>query len=92
MQIKLPCYSIMVDLGPEDPKRPGTYKGGTISSLLDAFPFCEAEGEPQDELSAALTTIEKMVLAHACAGVDITTPAYIEGIETTVDAVEHLFG
>jgi len=31
--------------------------------------------------------IESMMLAHAIAGVDIESPAYLEGIETAVEAV-----
>lgn len=31
--------------------------------------------------------IFSMILAHAIAGVDIESPAYIEGIETAVEAV-----
>ena len=31
--------------------------------------------------------IESMILAHAIAGVDIESPAYIEGIETAGEAV-----
>ena len=30
--------------------------------------------------------IESMILAHAIAGIDIESPAYIEGIETAVEA------
>ncbi len=30
--------------------------------------------------------IESIILAHACAGIDITDPAYIKGIETVVEA------
>lgn len=36
---------------------------------------------------AAAHTIESMVLAHWCAGVDVTDPAYKEGIETTYLAI-----
>ena len=33
--------------------------------------------------------IESMILAHAAAGVDIQSPAYIEGIETAADALDN---
>ncbi len=39
-----------------------------------------------EEFRAAMHTIESLVLAHACAGIDISNPAYLEGIETVVDA------
>lgn len=37
----------------------------------------------------AIDVIESIVLAHAIAGIDIETPAYIEGIETALDALEN---
>lgn len=40
-----------------------------------------------DEYDAAMDAIESIVLAHHCAGIDVTTPAYLEGIETAVEAI-----
>ena len=37
----------------------------------------------------AFDGIESMILAHAIAGVDVESPAYISGIETAVEAVEN---
>ena len=34
--------------------------------------------------------IESLILAHACAGIDISTPEYIEGIETVLDSLGNL--
>jgi hypothetical protein len=36
---------------------------------------------------AAVDALESMVLAHAVAGIDVESPAYLEGIETTVLAL-----
>jgi hypothetical protein len=36
---------------------------------------------------AAVDALESIILGHACAGIDISTPAYIEGIETAVQAL-----
>lgn len=36
---------------------------------------------------AAIDALESLILAHAGAGIDITTPAYIEGIETVQQAL-----
>lgn len=41
------------------------------------------------EALAAIDGIESLILAHACAGIDITTPAYLEGIETAVEAIDN---
>ena len=54
--------------------------GGSIVSNLH---------EDDNLYNAAIDGIESMILAHACAGVDISTPAYMEGIETAVEAVSN---
>jgi|TARA_Y100000033_G_C2725573_1_gene100634 hypothetical protein len=36
--------------------------------------------------------LHAMILSHAIAGVDIESPAYIEGIETAVDAIGNIEG
>tara|TARA_R110000824_G_scaffold201667_2_gene385749 strand:- start:3796 stop:4161 length:366 start_codon:yes stop_codon:yes gene_type:complete len=49
--------------------------------------------EDQDDLdsrnryNAAIDGLESLILAHAFAGIDITTPAYLEGIETAESAI-----
>jgi len=37
--------------------------------------------------NAQIDAIESLILAHSCAGIDITSPEYIEGIETAVQAI-----
>ena len=66
--LRLPCYSIVIELfgGRDD-------TAGTIKSELT------------DE-GVAMDAIESLILAHACAGVDVKAPKYIEGIETAVEA------
>lgn len=84
-KIELSCFGIVVILEREDPDRPGLYFTGRIES--------ELEREEYDKTwNAALDGVESMILAHACAGVDITTPAYIEGIETSVEKIEQFYG
>ena len=39
-----------------------------------------------------MDAIESLILAHACAGVDIADLAYVEGIETAVDACYNRLG
>ncbi len=58
-------------------------KGNSITSDLT-----EA-GLPTYE--AAMNTIESMILAHHCAGVDVTAKEYVEGIQTAVDAVVNYY-
>lgn len=56
--------------------------GNTVTSDL------HEKGEGQ-EMRGAIDAIESMVLAHAVAGVDVESPAYLEGIETAVEAVSN---
>ena len=37
--------------------------------------------------SSEFDALQSMILAHAIAGVEIDSPSYIEGIETTIDAI-----
>ena len=76
--IKLPCYNIVVWTSDS---------GGRIDSDLVASHEC-----PDKPFTAAMNALEAMILAHACAGVDIESPAYIEGIETAVQAVTDRLG
>jgi len=52
---------------------------GTITSML------LEEGETDPSIDA----IESLILAHAIAGIDVQSPAYIEGIETAIDAIDN---
>jgi hypothetical protein len=63
--------------------------------------WCGSQAEASDEdaedatlrlrHNGALDGLESLILAHACAGIDVTTPAYLEGIETAVDAIANQF-
>ena len=73
--ITLPCFGIKIELV--------GLKGsafGTLSSEMH-------EKSDSPELKASIDGIERLILAHACAGIDVLSPAYIEGIETTVNTI-----
>jgi hypothetical protein len=73
--IELPCFNIRVTVA---------QNGGAITSDLHEE-LEKAEPTPESEqYEAAIDGIESMILAHACAGVDIESPAYIQGIEAAV--------
>ena len=72
--IELPCFDIVIKLHDG---------GGTITSSLIA----DQSPSEDDRLHVPFNAIESMILGHACAGVAIDSPAYIEGIKTAVDAV-----
>jgi len=78
-EFNLPCFgiTIMVENG-----------SGSITSTDLKTQYNDKE----DELyNAAMDGIESMILAHACAGIDINTPEYIEGIETAVELCSNNF-
>lgn len=78
--IKLPCYGIAVTLARKNrAEEPGS--GSIISDLR------EPETTANRPYNAAIDGLESLILAHACAGVDVESPAYLEGIETAVDAI-----
>ena len=69
------CFGIVVTLDGEG--------GGAITSELHDT---DGDDETVPYYNAAMDGIEAVVLAHAVAGVDITSPAYYDGIETAVQA------
>lgn len=78
--IKLPCFGIVVNLDTEDPG------AGAISSDLHEMPDGNNADGNDYRYDGAMDGIEALILAQACAGIDIESPAYIEAIETAVQA------
>ena len=79
--IRLPCYGIVIRLDRSNSlKEPGC---GAITSDLRA----PAKTAAQRCFNAAIDGLEALILAHACAGLDVQSPAYVEGIETAVEAI-----
>jgi len=77
--ISLPCFGIQVNL---------TKDGGTIRSDLHEHneePSTDAWLDEQ-EYNARMDALESMILGHAVAGIDIRSSAYVEGVETAVQA------
>ena len=73
-KIILNVYGIIVELTGDG--------GGSITSLL------HEDEDPEDMeiryYNSAMDGIESIILSHAIAGIDITTPEYKEGIESAV--------
>lgn len=79
-RIRLPCYGITVTLVRGNvADKPGS---GSIASDLRAV-----ETAANRQYNAAIDGLEALILAHACVGVDVESPAYVEGIETAVEAI-----
>lgn len=81
--LKLPCYGIVVECDP------ATGAGSITSSMTRDTRFAPSENDKP--LKVGLDAIEALVLAHACAGIDVLSPAYCEGIETAVEKVYNQF-
>lgn len=90
---RLPCFGIVVALSTRGGLTAGALAGtaGNITSELHEECDCEDAGRHADDgpcgacaYNNAVHGIESLILGHACAGIDIGTPAYIEGIESAV--------
>jgi len=89
--LRLTCFGIVVTLtpGPKQTVNPDTppLMGGTITSDLEEpcdCDYADAGYCPPCAYNEAMNGIEALILGHACAGIDITTPAYLQGIESAV--------
>lgn len=76
-KIVVPAFGIVITITYNEN---GDVGGSITSDLLEG-----ASGE----MRAALSGIESMVLSHACAGVSVDTPAYVQGLEDTADAISN---
>jgi len=45
--------------------------------------------DPGDLSEPEFDAVTSLILAHACAGINVTDPAYIEGIETVVQSISN---
>lgn len=70
--IKTNCFGIVVTVS-------GEGNGSIVSDLR--------EDEDNEIYLAAIDGLESLILAHACAGIDIASPAYLEGVETAIEAI-----
>jgi hypothetical protein len=73
--INLPCFGIEIELiGPDH------CQFGTIKSKLHS-----PDESPTEK--TMFNAIERLVLAHACFGVDVSTNEYVAGLESAVDVI-----
>jgi hypothetical protein len=74
--LALGCYGITLTYGEFD-------KG-----CASIFSDMKAENIPaNEEFNTAIDGLESLILAHFCAGVDIQSTAYLEGIEVAFEAI-----
>jgi hypothetical protein len=61
------------------------YEDGVCGQIVSELHDCADDSSV--EYNAAIDGLESLILAHACAGIDIASPAYLEGIEAAVEAI-----
>ena len=61
---------------------------GSISSTLYED-WLQDDGQEDNRLKAVADALESLILGHAAAGVDVTAPAYLEGLETALEAISN---
>ena len=71
--IRLPIHSITITLDGDG--------NGSVSSH-------DLLGEaPSMEYRAAVDGLLNVIVGHACAGINVESPAYLEGVEVALDAI-----
>tara|TARA_Y100000310_G_scaffold111606_1_gene110006 strand:- start:12285 stop:12557 length:273 start_codon:yes stop_codon:yes gene_type:complete len=86
--IKLPCHGIVVKVGSGSPA------SCVITSDLKEDPsvaIADSERQDIEAFNSCMDVVESMILGHAFAGIDISSPAYLEGIESTVEKFANLY-
>jgi len=85
--IQFPLHKIVITLGDVDPGNPGAYLSGAIDEDELAI-----DKDPADiECNAAFDGITSTILAHAIAGIDVTAPAYVEGVEVALESMANKY-
>lgn len=82
-EIRLPVGDIAIFL--DDANSDGTYSSGSISSSL------KDDADDATEYNAAIDGIESLILALACAGVDVQSEAFIAGLTSAEQAIGNNF-
>jgi hypothetical protein len=78
-------FGIIVELF-QVPETESTKLHGVISSKLKEH-LVGNDPTNDPELLAVINTIESLVLGHACAGIDVSSPAYVEGLRSSLEAI-----
>lgn len=74
--INLPCFGFTIS------HEEGDKGGASIESNLH-----DRDVADDHPFNAGVDGIESLVLGHFCGGIDVESPAYIEGIETAAMAL-----
>jgi hypothetical protein len=75
-QLNLSCYGIIIE-----------YVEGDIGGASITTQLKETGSNASELFNSAVDGLESIILAHFCAGIDVSSPAYLEGIETAYQAI-----
>ena len=78
-EIRLPCYGIIIRIADHS----AANAAGTLESDLKS----PGQTAAARLFNAAIDGLESLILAQACAGMDVASPSCIEAIESAVDAI-----
>jgi len=100
--IELPCYNIILELDESgggsisSNMQEGCPKCGIINCdemvckneiISDlGYEIGKEHIKGREDFNNMMDALESLILGHACADIDITTPAYLEGIESAVQS------
>ena len=90
MIINVPIGDIVIELGSPDPNSGKFLCGRIIGGTLRDNYSCGDEGL-DDLFNAAMDALESILLAHACAGIDVSSEAYVDGLGTAIEACANNF-
>lgn len=75
---------VVLELGPRNML--GGHAGGSIDAgaIYKDFDCKRGDDKPQ---TAAIEALTGLMLAHACAGVDVCSVKYLEGVDTVLESM-----
>lgn len=98
---KLPIGEIVVKISNGSGSIASNLKEKCPSCGSEAYCYQETKLCPTNELlqgnsrilfNMCIDAIESLILAHACAGINISSKKYVEGLQTALDAIGNNMG
>lgn len=83
----IPEYGIIVTVVPVTVVPGGSKNSASITSELKKHLIGDEPTDYDLELEGAINAFESLILAHACAGIDVASPAYTEGLRSSLEAI-----
>ncbi|MDP2566469.1 hypothetical protein [Pseudoalteromonas marina] len=79
-KLELGCFGIVIT----------SNKGNENTGAAIASNMKEVDSPENHGFNLCVDAIESLVLSHYCAGIDVSSPAYLQGIETALDALGNI--